>query len=68
MRVKLKTSVCLKAGRVLTLCSGVVLSGVESEVQLTLEHLSVVSVNQLINTLVDHVGLMTDRRSSHLPE
>lgn len=62
-------NLCVSEGRsVLTLCSGVVLSGVESKVQLTLEHLSVVSVNQLINTLVDHVGLMTDGRSSHLPE
>lgn len=68
VRVKLK-NLCVSEGRsVLTLCSGVVLSGVESKVQLTLEHLSVVSVNQLINTLVDHVGLMTDGRSSHLPE
>lgn len=46
----------------------VVPAGVEGEVELTSEHISVVHVNETINTLVDHIRLMTERndRSSHL--
>lgn len=46
-----------------TFCSRirVVLAGVEGEVELTSEHLSVVHVDEIINILLDHIRLTTAR-------
>lgn len=52
----------LITGRTGRFHAGVVLTGVEGEVELTSEHLSVVDVNEVIDVLVDHVRLGAERR------